>query len=1142
MNADEAKPRGPCDARSRAASRRRRSTATALRFETLEARRVLSSLGAQAALDSPNETYDQALDLGDVGAAPAVLRHGALGEGEAGTADVVWYRFVLDRPGRVTSRLEGSQPGSSFRGVLSLFKDESDFVDITNPLGLRRLASDVADEGDGVAAIDRVVGPGTYDLAVSGAGNEFFSPIVADSGLPGSTGEFDLSLNVIDAGGGPSDGPSVLNSDPAPDAVLNASPFVIRVELSRPLDPSTIDPGRTVQLDFSPDGTFGGGGQAIPLASVNVSTSAAELWLTPASPLAPGYYRVVLVGNGDAGPLPLTGLDGTRLGTDSLHPTGRDDVLRFQVGGIEGHSSLAPADDTPAGATDLGELARSDLVQVEGAIGDDPFYNPANAPDPSDPGPLGSPGNDVDLYHFRVSGPGRFAFAADVFAGRIGSPLTPTLTLFRLNPATQTLESVDLNNTTYNLVPQSPGVFRPYLFDATMSGGIPAGDYYLAVTSQTFSGSFDPSVSHSYDGGFTTGPYVLNLLVRSAPEDFPRVADASLSEGQVLTEAPTRFDVTFDRAVNLPILLFQTIQQTSSSALDAVTIRGDDGTLYFPRLDSYDYATHRATFTLFDRLANGHYELRLSGAHGLSDLAGDPLIGNDDGGDYVISFTVDAPSARGQGSDPFDWTDAEPNDTLGEAQDLGTLFPSQLLWGTTVQRQASPDLEPAPSDTADVYRFVVLAELKYAMILRSETLPEGVMLTLRDGSGRVVRAVPARDIAFLLTTLTPGAYFVEVSGWGPDQAGDVSYQLTFTSPLIREDGQGNLSSPVPAVALALDGFSPPETSNDGGPGPVGGNGPPDDGGPPGHDAPGLPTAPASGGGILISGPPPSGTPLSFPPPTRHEPTVGPLSSTDLSVLAVQPVGSVAGTDGGTAVAHNPTPSGAAVGSYSPVAPSRVTDLVVPVFLGPSPAVPLAVVNGDVSITRGQGQPSPLNLAGLNGIILQAVVPWAPGSDRVSDLPPETSGGLGEQPPRLAEPVAMSQPSAGEFAEPVTKAPPLAAEREQGVVPEISSTEAAPTAIEDAPGTDLEPGRPVVMPAATLSEPADEAGLPPSWGTWLAIATLTSLIYLRRFKDLICRWSSRLPLAGRPGRGEPRRRSRTTRAHSIGETTVASPWR
>ncbi|WP_406698945.1 hypothetical protein V5E97_08660 [Singulisphaera sp. Ch08] len=558
MSIGQAKPRGLCDARFRALSRRRRGAATALRFETLETRRVLSTIGdpvvGDPTLDSPNETYDQALSLGDVWAVPAINRHGSLGAGESGAGDVEWYRFELDRPARVTLRVESSQPDSSFRGVLSLFRSDFGIADFTNLQGLRRLDLAIADHADGVAAIDRVIGPGTYGLAVSGAGNEIFSPVVAHSGFPGSIGDFDLSLSALEAGIEPADGPWVLSSDPAPDALLVSSPLVIRVELSHPLDPSTIEAGQSVRLIYSLDGTFSaGGGQTVPLAALDFSGSAGELLLVPASPLAPGSYRVVLAGTGDLESSVLAGIDGTPLGTDALNPAGRDHVYTFRVGGIEGSTNLAaPANDTAAGAYDLGDLTSLEPVRIEGSIGDDPFYNPANALDPLDPLGRFNPGNDVDLYHFRVNGPGTTAFVADVFGGRIGSSLSPSLSLFRLDAETQHLENVDFPMFLYNLVPFADRLLLPQLFDATMAGNLEAGDYYIAVTSR-MTWSYDPSVSHSNEDGYEVGPYVLNLFVSPTAADAPPL---SRNQPAPPSEAfPTDSVDDFESTPGAPVIL-----------------------------------------------------------------------------------------------------------------------------------------------------------------------------------------------------------------------------------------------------------------------------------------------------------------------------------------------------------------------------------------------------------------------------------------------------------------------------------------------------------------------------------------------------------------------------------------------------------
>ena len=69
--------------------------------------------------------------------------------------------------------------------------------------------------------------------------------------------------------------------------------------MSGPLDPSTIQDGVTVQLTYNPNGTFGDQNDVpISLASTNFSTSANELQLILAAPLAMGYYKVALTGDG----------------------------------------------------------------------------------------------------------------------------------------------------------------------------------------------------------------------------------------------------------------------------------------------------------------------------------------------------------------------------------------------------------------------------------------------------------------------------------------------------------------------------------------------------------------------------------------------------------------------------------------------------------------------------------------------------------------------------------------------------------------------------------------------------------------------------------------------------------------------------
>src|SRR5262249_31776058 len=143
--------------------------------------------------------------------------------------------------------------------VLSLYNDDpGDWGDLYDPLGHRQLAQ--AEGGLGVpATLNEDLAAGTYYVAVSGAGNRYFHPLVADSGYPGAPCDYRLSITPPDPGLAPTDGPAVLSASPATGQVLGSSPLVIRVDLSKGLDPTTVVAGQTVRLTYNPTGTFGDG-------------------------------------------------------------------------------------------------------------------------------------------------------------------------------------------------------------------------------------------------------------------------------------------------------------------------------------------------------------------------------------------------------------------------------------------------------------------------------------------------------------------------------------------------------------------------------------------------------------------------------------------------------------------------------------------------------------------------------------------------------------------------------------------------------------------------------------------------------------------------------------------------------------------
>ncbi len=798
---------------------RRRSAGVRPCFEALEARHLLSAPSTPLTPPEvhPDDTLDAAADLGALSPGSPVQAAGVIGDSPAAAADVDWYQFTVDQAALQVS-LRAQAPV-----VLSLYNsDPGNFTDPYERLGHRLIAQDEAPAG-GAAEIDRALAPGTYYVAVSGAGNRSFNPFLAASGYDGQQGPYTLLVSAADPGLDPTAGPVVLASDPADQAVLARAPSVLRIDLSGALDTDTTPADQIVHLTYSPDGTFDGSEPDLPLADVEFSAGTDEILLTPAAPLAPGYYSLSLLppdGMDLSGPWPTDG---------SPVPLLQPWTITFQVSGVEGNSGpAAVADDAPAGARELGDVTTAGLVQAAGSIGDDP-----TAP------PTVRPAADVDLYHFRVNGPGTHSLTAEVFAGRLDSPLNPGLSLFRLDPSTNRLVLVAGNDDTGNPTTALGGRAIPLRGDAALFAGLTAGDYYLAVSSSgnvpnqdlgilpgqlTPRGRvFDPNVSHSGTAGTSTGDYVLNLLVQPAG-DAPRVLSASPGDGSTLGAPPTTFQVQFSKAVNIQQLAYDAYQQSHQGALAAVYVVGPNGARYSPRFVSYDAATNTANLLMFDALPNGSYQLHLSGPLGLSGGANDPLVGNDPSGDYVVNFRVAGP-ARGSPSDPLTWryVGSHQTGTVHE-QALGVLFPDELAAGVNVVRQ--PSAQAPRNDMADAYDFEVLQSQNYLFTLSGANLPAGIRLYLFDAAGDPVPMSSLPGGVAWRVFLPAGGYRVVLQGWSPSATSTVGYDLSLAMVGSPDSPVPLTSGPVPAIRLRLlspdtppapEPTPPPGTTNGGAP-------------------------------------------------------------------------------------------------------------------------------------------------------------------------------------------------------------------------------------------------------------------------------------------------------------------------------------
>jgi len=349
----------------------------------------------------------------------------------------------------------------------------------------------------------------------------------------------------------------------------------------------------------------------------------------------------------------------------------------------------------------------------------------------------------VQYYHFSVAGPKPYGLDAELFAGRIGSPLAGALTLFRVD-AGGNLEYVASNEGTRNTTLTTDKVNpQPLYTDPALFVPLTPGDYYLAVSSgqdyidptdPTAPWPFDPTQPDSGSFGNSTGPYVLNLLVQP-PGPAPHVVSVAPDTGPGGGGPLTSIQVRFDEPVNLLSVAFQTYLQTQwqNGTLSAVTLSGPGNAPAPLRLESYDAVTNTATFVVLSAVTPGQYTLTLSGdgPDGIATFDGSPLVGNVPGPgehDFVTTFRVFG-SASGQTT-----VQSQPgNDYPGEAQPVGVLYPVQLSQGIFFKRGPTPKA----TDTEDDYSITVLQSRQYSFSFSGSGLPAQLTVSVLNTASEV---------------------------------------------------------------------------------------------------------------------------------------------------------------------------------------------------------------------------------------------------------------------------------------------------------------------------------------------------------------------------------------------------------------------
>ena len=608
--------------------------------------------------------------------------------------------------------------------------------------------------------------------------------MIADSGLPGQTGGYLLEATETTL----TSPAYLLESSVADGSVLTSSPLMIYFDLSTTVDLSQADielvdnnTGMDVNYSYNFD-PIANEVQIQPLQGLGTDDSYTAFIFDPTANNGngPGYYP----------------------------PYGGYAEVTFSIAGVDGNTS-GLSDDTKETAQQLGVLTSGELTQVAGAIGSDPFVN--------------QPGDQMDLYHFEITGSGNYALAAEAFAGRIGSALDPSLTLFK--DVNGTLELVAGNNGSQNTTTTQPDVgphhplSDPLYTDPALFAGLTAGSYYIAVGSHSDyanpvigqlpgqNGVFAENangtdfLTDSANTGGTIGNYVLNLQVEAAPYA-PHVVSATVSSGGGVSHGdivgpPTSVDIHFSGPVNLGLLAFEAGQIGQPGTITPIFIENAQGTEYSLRLVNYDPSTYEAQFILLDRLSDGTYTLHISGENGVTDFAGNPVVGNTPGGDYVVSFTVaDAPVLGATVKTTLG------NDNVQNSQNLGVIFSSEIENTFVVQRAFSTN----PSDTADYYEFQVLQTGNYTFSLRDTNLTGAFSPMLVDAEGDIL----ARGSHGTLTILDmgPGTYYLLVNGWTAQTAGSAAYELVFSVGTAPENPTPLTIGPEPALRMQLVSNAP----------------------------------------------------------------------------------------------------------------------------------------------------------------------------------------------------------------------------------------------------------------------------------------------------------------------------------------------
>ncbi len=329
----------------------------------------------------------------------------------------------------------------------------------------------------------------------------------------------------------------------------------------------------------------------------------------------------------------------------------------------------------------------------------------------------------VDLYEFTL-GPGSlWQVSLEVKAHGIGSPLLPALSVFDaqghvLDVSNGGMGSFDNAN------------------DPFLQLGLHPGTYFVGVSGEgnlpNQPGGYDPVAGAPGTIGVkqSGGPFQLDLLATPVVKS-TSVVNFSLQYEDSLSSSPTGLTVTFSGPVNTDYTVDQLVQ-----SLQVIDSQGRAWALTAP---VFDPSTNQLSFLFSQALPAGSYSLIEPAQGGLTDLAGQPVVGPAGSpSDLLASWTV-APTA------------ATPPAGPGMAENLGVIWPGpvNVSWRATTIQQTT-QLNPGQDLT---YRFVVICPGIYTF--QSQIEPT------------VGATGNAQQLANQVWNLSPGVYFLNLPSPGP---------------------------------------------------------------------------------------------------------------------------------------------------------------------------------------------------------------------------------------------------------------------------------------------------------------------------------------------------------------------------------------